>query len=185
MKCVNYAHWMNSLSQSVPPTPVSKWQVKPGTVRSGKTIRSHIEYFAYSYNHKLPMLEFPQLHSSVCRPGEASPAQMSTSRNTQRNEFEKCPKWQMWKILLQDAETAFAVVPHLLIALLLNFWTGDAWQYLKLRHLGAIHLPNYGAVMATVWGRGWGWITQEQIVDYSAIQNFQRFTKKKRLTAGF
>lgn len=147
MKCVNYAHWMNSLSQPVPPTPVSKWQVKSGTVRSGKTIRSHIEYFAYSYNHKLPMLEFPQLHSSVCRPGEAGPAQMSTSWNAQRNEFEKCPKWQMWKILLQDAEAAFAAAAHSSIALLLSFWTGDAWQYLRLRHLGAMDLPNYGAVI--------------------------------------
>lgn len=130
MKWVNYTHWMHSLSQSHPPTPVPKWQGKPGTVQFWKTIRSHIEYFAYSYNHKLPMLEFPQLHSSVCRPEETSPAQVSASRKTQRNEFEKCPKWQMWKILIQDPEAAFAAIPHLLIALLLNFWTRDAGNIL-------------------------------------------------------
>lgn len=95
-----------------------------------KTIRSHIEYFAYSYNRKLPMLEFPQLHSSVCRPEDASPAQVSTSWNTQRDGFEKCPKWQMWKILLRDPEAAFAAIPHLLIALLLTFWTRDAGSVL-------------------------------------------------------
>lgn len=32
----------------------------------------------------------------------------------------------MWKMLIQDSETAFAAIPHLLIALLLNFWTNDA-----------------------------------------------------------
>lgn len=128
MEWVNYTHWMRSLSQSHPPTPIPKWQIKPETVQFWKTIRSHIEYFAYSYNHKLPMPEFPQLHSSVCRPEETSPAQYFLEYTGE--EFEKCPKWQMWKILIQDSEDAFAAIPHLLIALLLNFWTKDAGNIL-------------------------------------------------------
>lgn len=36
----------------------------------------------------------------------------------------------MWKILIQDLEAAFAAIPHLLIALLLNFWTRDAGNIL-------------------------------------------------------
>lgn len=59
------------------------------------------------------------------------------------------------------------------------------WQYLRLRHLGAIDLSEYGEGICHC--SGGNWLRQEKMdrMEHRVAQNFQTFTKNERVAAGF
>lgn len=114
-----------SLSQPQPPTPAPDWQVKPGPVQFWKTIRSHIEQFAYSYSHELSMLEFPQLHSSVCGPETDKPSASECFPRVHRGtRLKNVQSGRREKFSFKIKRLPLPQIPHLLTTQLLNLRTG-------------------------------------------------------------